>query len=372
MYEIATELDPEFAAAWARLSESYIWAYYSQYSATSEWKAAAKTAVDKAYELDPGLPDAQMALGYYYYYGCNEFKRALQYFESARSVRPNDIEIINGMAFLKRRLGSWDEALVLQEQAADLNPRYFASVVELGITYVFLRQYDRAERQLERARLLDAEDPTMWVVKTSLCLLRDGDTAKARETLQEASKFVPKPAKLGFDMHTYALMRILPDTYAELLDEVPPERYGVEDTTLFHVGMAEVYEQLGEEETARGYWKDVRAHLGSAPTALFQYDANLCLGLAYAGLGRNEEAVRIAREAMAQDPLSEDALLGTYRLELAAVIFARTGRVEEAIDHLEVLLSVPSETSAALLRLDPAWDPLRDNPRFQKLVEDEP
>jgi serine/threonine-protein kinase len=146
----------------------------------------------------------------------------------------------------------------------------------------------------------------------------------------------------------------------------------VEDTTLFHVGMAEVYEQLGEEETARGYWKDVRAHLGSAPTALFQYDANLCLGLAYAGLGRNEEAVRIAREAMAQDPLSEDALLGTYRLELAAVIFARTGRVEEAIDHLEVLLSVPSETSAALLRLDPAWDPLRDNPRFQKLVEDEP
>jgi len=314
----------------------------------------------------------QMASGYYYYYGNHEFNRALEYFEKARASRPGDVEILNGIAFLKRRLGKWEEATALLEKTADLNSRYFASVMELGITYTMMRQYDRAERQLDRALSLSPDDQTTWIFKISLCVLRDGDTVKAKKTLLEASKFVHAPAKLGFEEHGYGLPRILPDTYAELLNEVPPERYGIEDTTLFHLGIAEMYHQLGVEEKARDYWKKAQVHLESSRSRIFQYDINLCLGLAYAGLDRNEEAVRLAREAIAGDPLSIDSFLGTFSLKIAALIFVRTGQYEEAIDQLETLLSVPSEASPALYRIDPAWDPLRDNPRFRKLVEGEP
>ncbi len=371
MYERATELDPEFTAAWAKLAQAHVWAFYSQYGATPEWRTAAKGALDKAYELDQNSPDVQMAFGYYYYYGCHEFNRALEYFEKGRTSRPNDIEILNGIAFLKRRLGRWGEAAALLEKAADLNPRYFASVVELGITYLTMRRYDRAERLLERALFLAPEDQNTRIYKTLLYLLSDGDKEKAGESLMEGSE-VLKPAQLGFEEEGYALTRVLPEKYAELVNEVPPEEYGVQDTTLFHLGLAEMYHQLGLEERAREYWKKVQARLKPARNPILLYDVDLCRGLAYAGLGRNKEALRLARESIAKDPLSVDAFLGTFHLELAALIFVRTGAYEEAIDQLEVLLSVPSKTSRALFRLDPAWDPLRDHPRFRKLVEGEP
>ncbi len=370
MFERATELDPEFAIAWARLSQAYIWLFYSQYDSAPGRKTAAKAAVDKANELDPSSPEVQMALGYYYYYGAHDFDRALDFFESARNSLPNSVEVLNAIAFIKRRLGEWDECAALLEKAADLNPRYFVSVLELGITYVTMRQYDKAGRLLDRAIFLDPEGSNGHVFKILLFLLSDGNMERAKEALVEASQVV-KPAELGFDMHGAVLSRILSETYAELLNQVPPEQYGVQDTTLFQIGLAEMYSQLGLVDQARGCWEKVQARLESAQSPIYQYDIELCLGLAHAGLGRNEEASRLAREAVAKKPLSVDTFLGTFRLEMAALIFVRTGLYKEAIDQLEVLLSVPSQMSRALLRIDPAWDPLRDNARFQQLLEGE-
>jgi serine/threonine-protein kinase len=370
MFERATELDPEFTAAWAGLSQACIWEFYSQYSSIPDKKRAAKAAVDRATELDASSPAVQMALGYYHYYGGHEFKSALEYFEIARKSRPNDIEVLNAIAWINRRLGNWSEAAMLLEKAADLNPRYAISTMELGITYVTMRQYEKAERLLDRSIFLDPQEQNAHVFKIMLYLLRDGDTETAKKTLIEASKNI-KLTRLGFELHGFPLARILADTYAELLNEVPQEEYGVEDTTLFHIGLAEMYQQIGLEEKARDLWRQEQLYLESARSPIFQYEIELCLGLAYAGLGRKEEAIRLARKAVAKDPLSQDAFLGTFRLQMAALIFVRTGLYEEAIDQLEVLLSVPSETSPALLRIDPAWDLLRDNPRFQKLVKEE-
>jgi non-specific serine/threonine protein kinase len=371
MFDRATELDPQFTEAWAGLSQSYIWGFYSQYSAIPDLKIAAEAAVDRAYELDPDSPAVQMALGYYYYYSAHEFKRALEYFENARKSRPNDIEVLSAIAWINRRLGNWDEAAMLLEKAADLNPRYAISTMELGITYVTMRQYDKAERMLDRSIFLDPREQNAHVFKIMLYLLRDGDTEMAKKTLVEASKII-KPSRLGFELHGFPLVRILADTYAELLEAVPPEEYGIVDTTLFHIGLAEMYLQLGLEEKAREYWKIEQRHLESAWSPIFQYDIEQCLGLAYAGLGRNEEAIRLARNALEKQPLSKDAFLGTFRLAMAALIFVRTGLYEEAIDQLELMLSVPSEMSPTMLRIDPAWDALRNHPRFQKLVEGEP
>jgi TolB-like protein/tetratricopeptide (TPR) repeat protein/predicted Ser/Thr protein kinase len=370
MYERATELDPEFTAAWTGLSKASIWAFYTLYSSNPNRKTAAKAAVDRARELDPDSPDVQTALGYYYYYGSHDFNRALQHLDNARSSLPNDVEVLNVSAFIKRRQGKWDESVALLEKAADLNPRYFASALELGVNCVTMRQYDKAERLLDRSIFLAPQNSTGPVFKIMLYLLRDGNTERARETLVKASEFV-KPAQLGFDMEAFAPIRLLPETYAELLNRAPPEEYGIEDTTFFYLGVAEMYHQLGMEEQARVYWGKELDYMKSSRSPVFQEELDLCLGLAYVGLGRKEEAVRLAREAIADAPLSSDAFVGAYRLEMAALIFVRTGMYEKAIDQLEVLLSIPSETSRALYRIDPAWDPLRDHPRFRKLVEGE-
>jgi serine/threonine-protein kinase len=167
------------------------------------------------------------------------------------------------------------------------------------------------------------------------------------------------------------LTRILADSYAEILDRTSPEQYGVEDTTLFRSGLAEMYHQLGMEDRARDYWTIQRNHLAHYKNPNFQSDIDITLALSCAGLGLNEEAVQLARDALTDDPLSVDAVLGTFRMEMAALVFVRAGEYEEAIDQLEVLLSVPSWMSRTLLRIDPAWDPLRQNPRFRKLVEKE-
>jgi serine/threonine-protein kinase len=334
-------------------------------------KVKSKAAVDKAYELEPGSPAVQMALGYYYYYGNHEFKRALGYFEMVSHSRPNDIDALNAMAFIQRRLGGWEEAAALLEKAAELNPLHVPSTTELGITLVTMRQYDKAERLLDRAIFLGSQEENAHVFKIMLYLLRDGDVESAQKTLLEASKEVA-PTRLGFELHGFPLARILADTYAGLLRDVPPEEYESADTALFHIGLAEMYHQLGQEEKARDYWRQEQSHLESARNPVFQYDIELCLALAYAGLGRKDDAIRLAKKALTKDPLETDAFLGTFRIQMAALVFVRTGLYGDAIDQLEVLLSVPSETSRALLRIDPAWDPLRDNPRFQKLLEGEP
>ena len=334
-------------------------------------KVKAKVAVDKAYELNPGSPAVQMAFGYYYYYGNHEFKRALEYFEMAADARPNDIDALDAIAFIDRRLGRWDEAAALLEKCVDLNPLHVPSTTELGLTLVTMRQYDKAERILDRAIFLGSQDENARVFKIMLFLLRDGDVESAKKTLFEASKEV-EPTRLGFELQGFSLSRILADTYAGLLRDMPPEEYVFADTALFHIGLAEMYHQLGQEHKARDCWRQEQSRLESARSLIFQYDIEQCLSLVYAGLGRKEDAIRLARKAMAKDPLETDALLGTFRMQMAALIYVRTGMYEEAIEQLARLLSVPSEMSPALLRIDPAWDPLRNHPRFRELVKGEP
>ena len=369
MFERATELDPDFAEAWAGLSSSIIWDFYTRYSSDPSMKARAKAAVDRAYELEPGSPAVQMALGYYYYYGNHEFERALGYFEMVSDSRPNDIDALDATAFIQRRLGRWDEAAALLERCVDLNPLHVASTTELGLTLVTMRQYDKAERLLDRAIFLGPQDENAYVFKIMLYLLRDGDVESAKKTLIEASREVV-PTRLGFELHGFPLSRILADTYAKLLRDMPPEEYQFSDTVLFHIGLAEMYLQLGQEQKAREYWRQEQPRLESARSLIFQYDIELCLGLVYAGLGRKEDAIRLARKAMAKDPLEADAFLGTFQMQMAALIFVRTGLYDEAIEQLARLLSVPSETSPALLRIDPIWDPLRDYPGFRELVKE--
>jgi serine/threonine-protein kinase len=130
--------------------------------------------------------------------------------------------------------------------------------------------------------------------------------------------------------------------------------------------------QRGREERAKEYWNKALVPLESSGDEGSSFHKKSRLSLVYAGLGRKKEAVRLAKEILVDFPLSWDAVEGTFVLEMAALTFVKAGEYEATIDQLELLLSVPSLTSRAMFRIDPAWDPLRDHPRFRKLVEGEP
>jgi serine/threonine-protein kinase len=230
-----------------------------------------------------------------------------------------------------------------------------------------MRKYDLAERMFDRAFFFNSPDPILTTMRILVPLLR-GDVEHAKEVLTEMSKTVG-PAALGMEVQSFAPVRILADSYAPLFNQVPEDQYEIVDTTMFHLGLAEMYSQLGDTEKAREYWEKELVDLESAEITVFHPEIQLCLGTAYVGLGRHDEAIQLARDLLKEDALKTDALLGAFRLNQAAVIFVRTGQHEEAIDLLERLLSVPSFLSPALLRIDPAWDPLRDHPRFQRLLE---
>jgi tetratricopeptide (TPR) repeat protein len=240
--------------------------------------------------------------------------------------------------------------------------------MELGITYTAMRQYDKGRRCVERVIFLEPSQPLAYVFKTLQYLLADGDTARARETIVDASAVV-ESTELGIGNQGFALARIMPDTYADLLSRSPQEGSAVDDTISFHLGLAEMYHVLGREDEARRLWSEEQVRLKSTRSPVYQQDIDLYLALTYASLGHREEATRIVSEMPASFLLSTDALFGTFRVNVAALIYVRIGAYERAIDQLEVLLSVPSELSPALLRIDPAWDPLRKNTRFRKLVE---
>jgi serine/threonine protein kinase len=367
MLKRAVALDDEFAAAWAELSISYVWDYWWTISSYSDSKTAAKAAVDRAREINPDSPDVQVALGYYYYYGELDFDRALEHFEAARSSRPNDAEVLSAMAFVKRRQGHWEECAALLEHAAELNPRFVNTATELGITYTFMRQYEKGRRYLERSIFLDPEHPLGYVVKALGYIVAAGDTARARQTLLSAANLVA-PGELGISQQPFNLVRILPATYVEIVDRTAGALYAAGDTTAFRMGLAELYHQLGRDEEAHRIWNEELADLSTTVSPLFQPDIDLYAALIHASLGRSAEAIRITDEVLANSLASADAVLGTLRVEMAALIYVRAGTHEQAIDQLELLLSIPSQTSRVLLRLDPAWDPLRDNPRFRKLV----
>jgi hypothetical protein len=198
-------------------------------------------------------------------------------------------------------------------------------------------------------------------------MLADGDTAAARQTISEATASV-SPAELGFDFTPFSLVRILPETYGELVQQATNTMSTVADTTAFRMGLAELYHQIRRDEEAERIWTEELTVLEAKANPLFQLDFDLYRALICASLGRGREAIRITDGVLESSPVSADAFLGTVRIEMAALIYIRAGAHDQALDQLEILLSIPSQTSRALLRLDPAWDPLRVDPRFKKLV----
>jgi serine/threonine-protein kinase len=370
MYEKAVELDPGFGLAWARLSRMHSLQYLFYYDRSEDRLAQAKRAADQAFELQPGSPEAHQALGIYYFIGRADYDRALQELALAEASRPNDSEIFRARAVLRTRQGKSRDARVDFEKAFRLDPLSSQVVNQYAQHFDALREFARAETLYARTIALapDRSIPYFW--KAWMYLRWDGRTERARRVLDEARANAVDEPRLHF-------LRVMIDVcdrkYPEALRPLSETPDVIADQFRFiprALLYAQVYGLMQRRDRERAYYD-------SAQSFLYQElrerpdDPRLhsALGIALAGLGRKDEALQEGEKGTALLPIRTEANQGYYRALDLARIYAMVGERDAAVAQLEHLLSIPGHLTAALLRIDPTWDPLRDDRRFQRLVD---
>jgi serine/threonine-protein kinase len=372
MYEEAVELDPMLALAHAQLSMVHSRMYWHYYDGSKERLALAKQAVDKAFQLNPNLPEAHLALGFYHYWGHLDYDRALEQFAIARKSHPNNSEVLRGIGWVQRRQGKFEQALANLKRACELDPLSSLLSSTVAQTFMLLRKYPEAELYRDQAILLAPDLSNRYVEKAWLYVLWEGRTEKARAVLEEALQNIKSLEDTDI-VNLLVTLDVYDGNYQEALDRLSLKSEDIDNVWAFlpsALRYALIYGYMNKNELAKKYCDEARSILETKIQQQPQ-DARFhsSLGIAYAGLGRKEDAIRQGKLGVELLPVSKEAMAGLWRVEDLARIYVMVGEFDAAIDQLEYLLSIPSRLSIPLLKIDPAWDPLRGHPRFKKLIE---
>lgn len=366
MFERAVELDPEFAEAWAELSQTH--SYLALNSDSSPGRVeAARRALDRAAALGPDLDPVRLAQGYFSYRCLKDYEQAHEVFAAAVRSSPNNPEALQALGLVSRRLGRLAEAIDALERSVSLDPQAFKLIWAIAETYAALREYEQADRSFARAISLAPDQPTYWEERILNRLAWKGDVDEARTLLAEAPipdhpELLPIAFRLDFYQRDYegALARISP----QRMQALPPH----EENRLALL-VAAARERRGDPAGARA---TAEANLASLKVRLARFPNDAYyrgfLAVALAQLGRRDEALREAEKAFQQK--RNDTFSGPRFEETQALVDAILGRRREAVQRLARLLAVPYQRpiSAAELRLNPLWDPLRDDPEFEALL----
>src|SRR5438445_629739 len=373
MYQRAVQLDPKFALAYAALARAHLFLSWI-FDQTGELPKA-QAALGRAQQLGPELAETHLALGYYYYWGSRDYDRALEQFGWVRERQPNDPDVISAIGYIRRRQGRWAEAVSNLIRAAELDPRSHSLFFDLGQTYRLMRRYSEAERALGRAISLAPEVPGYYAQRADLYLMQDGNATRAGQVLQQAGNTFD-PARILADPiagEYRERVRVLAADYHDALTHLTLQAVGG-DSALYYLTKAEFYGVKNDIPAAHAYYDSacvvLAAKMAARPPnkASGQQPVETQLALAYAGLGRKADAIRLGQEGAQLVPVSRDALAGPRAVLDLVEIYVRTGEYDAALDQLEYLLSIPSPVSLPLLRVDPLYTPLRGNPRFERLV----
>jgi TolB-like protein/Tfp pilus assembly protein PilF len=371
LYERALKLDPNFALASARLSHIESWIFHS-FDPSAARRAKAQTLAEQALKLQPNLPEGHLALGYCYYYGDLNYDRALDEFKIAQSGLPNDADVFLSLGAIQRRKGQWAESTANFEKAASVNPKDPWVLQNLGINYEALRNYEAANKTFDRGLELSPSSMGLRAMKSKLAIEWKGDLSYAEKML------VSLPA--GFDpdgmitqgrVGLYFYHRKFPEALA-LLEKLKGETLHGENGSLTPKALLEgiCYFFMNEKPKAREAMERARDFV-EQQVRENPNDAghHAQLGTIFAALGRKEDAIREGKHATELLPESKDSFDGPAITISLAQIYTWTGEIDQALQLVERSLNTPAGITVAILKLDPVWDPLRDDPRFKALIE---
>jgi len=374
----AVRLDSKFAPAWALLSYVNSRGYLQlTLQPTDALREEARTAAETALTLRPNLGEAMLAKGYYHYACLKDYDTAVLYFERARQYLPNSSRIPELLAFVTRRRGQWDQSEIYFNEAERLDPRNVSLLTQHAQSYGARRQFPEALRKLDQILDIIPDDLDILVQKAAYAQA-EGDLPRASALL--APLHPPAGNSGALETQVYqAILERHPTPVIPRLKEIlakPDSALGYLNGELrFWLGWAQ--DIAGESASAQETWKQARSELESF---LKEQPENFVLigdlALVNAVLGDKAIALTLAERAMAVMPLEKDAMFGPMPIEILARVASQTGEPDRAIPALQKLLSIPTggplasnaPLTSALLRLDPMFDPIRNDSGFQKLA----
>ncbi|HWB43746.1 MAG TPA: BTAD domain-containing putative transcriptional regulator [Gemmatimonadales bacterium] len=375
LFQQAVDRDPGFATALARLSVGHTMMFRLGYDATEQRLGQAKAALDDAFRLRPGLTEAHVALGYYHYWGRRAYPEAQVEFRRALDQRPNDPDAAFGLGAVERRRGNWPDAVRYLRQAAELDPRSSNKAWDCGLALFLTRDYRESELYLDRAIALAPNWGYPYTSKARLYLSWTGDTARARRVLREAVDQV-RLADLATGTNDAAFLLAGDSALRRRLGAISLEEFDG-DSVLYHMWKGFWHRYHGDKVRELAAWDSMRIGAEAFAEQRRHREAShpaeaeqplVPLAIAYAGLGRTTDALRVVDRALELLPVAKDAAWGADRGIYFALIYTWLGERRRAVQELARLVSVPSPLSPIRLRVDPAWDPLREDTGFRRLV----
>jgi len=375
MYERAIQLDSNFALAFACYSQLQSWIVHT-FEQTAERREKARTLAERALQLQPDLPETHLALGFSYYYGDNNYDAALREFEIARQGLPNESDAYLAIGAIQRRQGKWAESTANLEKAVSLNPKDSWPLQNLAFNYQMLRNFDAANKTIDRGLQINPRGVGLWEIKSKLAIAEKGDLSvseKAFQTLKSMPMSNEEKLRIAGER---ADVFLLERKYKEGLREaesLPDDLLRTEfpqylSGKYYLIGFAR--KALQDEAGARAAFlkaKDLlEAQLKQSPDAA-EIHIQLAKVLAY--LGQKDAALAEARRATELVPESKDAFGGPEIAGRVAEVYCIVGENDRAIEVLDGLLSRPSNVTVPGLKVSPIWDPLRNDPRFQSLID---
>jgi TolB-like protein/Flp pilus assembly protein TadD len=374
MYQRAIDLDPKFALAYAAYSQLESWIFHT-YEPTPTRRDKARSLAERALQLEPDLSEAHVAMGFSYYYGDTNYDAALKEFELARRGLPNDSNAYLATGAIQRRQGKWAESTANLEKAASLNPKDAWPLQNLSFNYAMQRDYAAADKVIDRALQIQPDGLGLWQIKAKLAVVARGDLSIGEKCLEkvksmelsneERIKVLGGTVDFLFLQRKYKeVLELAQNTQDDLFSAVP----GSIALKYFAIGLAQ--KALGHEPESRAAFLKAKTFMEeSVKRTPDSAEARIQLAKLHAWLGEKDAALAEAQRAQQLRPESKDAFEGPQITADVAEIYAILGDNDHAIQLLDGLMNRPSEVTVNTLKLNPAWDPLRKDPRFQALID---
>jgi serine/threonine protein kinase/tetratricopeptide (TPR) repeat protein len=367
----AVARDSAFFEAYCLLSHTHDFLYFAGHDHTPARLALAEAAIEAAFRLRPNAGEAHLARAENLYRGYLDYEGALAELEIARQTLPNDPRVFELKGYIERRRGRWEESTRNLERAADLDPRNADTLEQIALSYDLLWRYADEKLVFDRALAIMPNDVETKVARAFVELDWKADPHPLHQTIDSIRAANPASIPSIADVWLSCALAERDAAGAKsaliALGETPAGDEAVHFNRAFVEGV--IARMMNDDDQARSAFSTARAEQEKTVQAQPNYGPPLCvLGLIDAALGRKEEALREGRHAVELLPVEKDAINGPYMIEYFAMIAAWVGDKDLACEQLATAIRPPSRLSYGQLKLLPFWDPLRGDPRFEKIV----